>query len=402
MPRSAAVVSSRRSRYRNRVPDFLSRIAELFEDNFARRGELGASVSVWEHGREILSLAGGWHDREKTRLWTKETPVLVYSATKGPAAACTLHALESRGLGPGTRVAEIWPEFATAGKSGITAGDVLSHQAGLAALDTAPDVFDHAAVVRAMEAQPPLWASGEGHGYHPRTFGYLLDEIVRRLSGVTLADYWRAHFAGPLELDFWIGLPPEKLDSVSPIHGARVPPPEDAFLEAYSEVGSLTNRAFGSLRGLHGVSAMNSVEARLGAFPAFGGIGTAGGLGKFYAMLANHGELGGRRFFSAEALRWMSTPLARGFDRVLRIDTAFSAGFMQDPLDAQGRKLRALFGPSTRAFGQPGAGGSLAFADPENGRAFAYIMNQMEPGVLGNEKSLRLVRALYGAREDPA
>ena len=384
------------------VSDLQRKIAELFADNFARRGELGASVSIWQNGREIVSLAKGWRDRDKTKPWTPQTPVLVYSATKGPAAACVLHALEKEARDLTMRVAEVWPEFAAAGKDKITVGDVLSHRAGLAALSTAPDVFDHAAVVRAMEAQPPLWTLDEGHGYHPRTFGFLLDEIVRRITGETLGSYWRAHFAEPLALDFWIGLPPGKLDAVSPIHTARVPPPDDAFLQAFSDPASLTNRAFASPRGLHSVSAMNSPEARTAEFPAFGGIGTANALGKFYAMLANGGELDGQSCFSPQAIAWMSAPLARGFDKVLQIPTAFSAGFMQDPLDADGRKMRTIFGPSRLAFGQPGAGGSLAFADPEHGVAFAYIMNQMEPGVLPNEKSLRLVRAIYGAREHTA
>lgn len=381
------------------VADPFEKIAALFAENFARRGELGAAVSIWQNGREIVNLAGGWRDRGKTEPWTPETSVLVYSATKGPAAACVLHALENAALGLETRVAEVWPEFAGAGKSEITVGEVLSHRAGLAALAAAPDVFDHAAVVRAIEEQPPLWARGEGHGYHPRTFGFLLDEIVRRLAGEPLGSYWRGHFAEPLGIDFWIGLPAEKRDSVSPMHAARTAPPEDAFLEAFSDPASLTNRAFGSPRGLHSVSSMNTPEARTAAFPAFGGIGTAAGLGKFYAMLANGGSMDGRRYFSPRALAWMSTPLTRGFDKVLQIPTAFSAGFMQDPVDVQGRKTRAIFGPSRTAFGQPGAGGSLAFADPEHGIAFAYVMNQMEPGVLPGEKSLLLVRALYEALE---
>lgn len=372
-----------------------NKIREIFAENFARRGEVGASVSIWQAGREILSLADGWCDREKTMPWRAETPVLVYSATKGPAAACVLHSLEKSTRSLDTRVAEIWPEFGAAGKEQITIGETLSHQAGLAALTDAPDVFDYDAVIRAIETQPSRWLPNEGHGYHPRTFGFLLDEIVRRISGIALTEYWREHLAEPLGLDLWIGLPPEKLDAVSPIHTARTVPAESPFLRAFADPASLTSRAFGSPRGLHSVSSMNTPKARTAAFPAFGGIGTASALGKFYAMLANGGELDGQRFFSAPAIRWMSTTCATGFDKVLQMQTAFSAGFMKDPVDAEGRKIRATFGPSQLAFGQPGAGGSLAFADPKNRISFAYVMNQMEPGVLPNEKSLRLVRALY-------
>ena len=126
-----------------------------------------------------------------------------------------------------------------------------------------------------------------------------------------------------------------------------------------------------------------------------GGVGTARSLAKFYAMLASGGELEGKRFFEPHILSWMTTTLTQGNDRVLLLETAFSAGFMQDPVGAGGIKLRSTFGPSRRAFGHPGAGGSHAFADPDRGLAFAYVMNQMEPGVLPNVKSLRLVEAIY-------
>ena len=138
---------------------------------------------------------------------------------------------------------------------------------------------------------------------------------------------------------------------------------------------------------------MNTPEVRQASLPAFGGIGTAHALGKFYALLANGGALEGVRFF--ESLAPMTTTLVDGPDAVLLRPTAFSAGFMHDPLDEAGRKLRSLFGPSLMAFGQPGAGGSHAFADPQNNLAFAYVMNQMEPGVLPNEKALGMVEAIY-------
>jgi CubicO group peptidase (beta-lactamase class C family) len=173
------------------------------------------------------------------------------------------------------------------------------------------------------------------------------------------------------------------------------PPKGDLFYTAFLTAGSFTARAFTSPRGLHSAAALNKPEALTASFPGFGGVGTASGLAKFYAMLANRGTLAGRRFFEPPTLDWMKTTLTQGHDRVLLMETAFAAGFMRDPVDADGRKTRTLFGPSLSAFGQPGAGGSHAFADPENGLAFAYVMNQMEPGVLPGPKALRLVEALY-------
>jgi CubicO group peptidase (beta-lactamase class C family) len=136
---------------------------------------------------------------------------------------------------------------------------------------------------------------------------------------------------------------------------------------------------------------MNSAAARLGSFPAFGGIGSATAIAKFYGTLACDGD----SIIAAEAIEPLTRPLASGFDLVLRMETAFSTGLMQDPLIAGGGKLRSIFGPSPRAFGQPGAGGSFAFADPDRRLGFAYIMNQMEPGILPNSKSLLLVDRMY-------
>lgn len=372
------------------------RLTEVFRENFSTHDELGASLSVWEAGREIVSLAAGFRDRQMTIAWTADTPVLFWSATKGLAAACLLHAMQEHHIGLDRRVAEFWPEFAAAGKSSITLGDLLSHRAGLPALTTEVSVLDHDAVVRALAHEEPHWMPGDGHGYHPRTFGFLVDEALRQISGRVLQDYWREHFAQPLDLDVWIGVPPEMVDKVAPVFPTKNALPEDdLFYKAFLQAGSFTARAFGSPRGLHSVAAMNAAEARTSSFPAFGGVGTAQSLAKFYAMLANGGEFEGRRYFTAATLAQMTTTLVQGFDRVLLIDTAFSAGFMRDPVRPDGTKERTIFGPSLLAFGHPGAGGSHAFADPERRLGFAYVMNQMEPGILPHAKSLRLVEALY-------
>ena len=228
-------------------------------------------------------------------------------------------------------------------------------------------------------------------GYHPRTAGYLWDEIVRKVAGKPLGEYWRRCFAEPLGLDFWMGLPVNRLPDVAPLHASSTPPENDAFLKAYADTASLTHRAFNSPRGLFSVSSMNTAAARLTSFPAFGGVGTAAALAHFYGSLAS----GGEQAVPAGALTAMSTCMAKGVDRVLQIETAFSAGFLLDPVSITGEKMRTAFGPSPRAFGQVGAGGSLGFADPDRGLGFAYVMNQMEPGLLPNAKSRLLVERMY-------
>ncbi len=368
------------------------RLGPLFEDNFQHLGELGAAVSVWQDGRSILELHGGFRDAHREQPWTEETIVLFWSATKGLGSACLLHVLQEHSIALDIQVAEFWPEFAQAGKEKITLSQLLSHQAGLAALDETAEITDHAAVVRALEKQAPLWPPGTAHGYHARTFGFLLDELVRRIDGRRLGAYWRETFADPLGLDIWIGLPAEENVRAATIYAAKASTaPDDPFYRALTTPGTLPRRVFSSPRGLQAISAMNDPANRARSLVSLGGIGSAYSLGKFYALLANGGEMEGRRLFTEATLAQMSTTLTAGIDQVFGRPTAFSAGFMKDPAEARPR----IFGPARSAFGHPGAGGSQAFADPENRLAFAYVMNQMERQVLPNAKSLRLVAALY-------
>lgn len=376
-----------------------ARVEPLFAENFSKRGELGASVSIWQNGEPLLELHGGFRDARRALPWTPDTLVLVWSATKGIGSACLLHLLQANRLDPGRRVAEFWPEFAQNGKGEIAIAQVMSHQDGLSAIDEPVEIFHYDAVVAALARQRPIWPPGSAHGYHARTFGFLIDEIARRISGTSIADYWRHTFADPLALDFWIGLPEQFHGRCATIYAAKTgKPPEPAeFYRKLAESGTLQRRTFTSPAGLHAVSAMNKPEMRLLNIVSFSGIGSATALAKFYGMLANGGELGGVRFFNETTLRWMSETLSSGIDEVFEIPTAFSAGFMKDPDGAP----RRIFGPSPTAFGHPGAGGSNAFADPENRLSFAYVMNQMEQSLLPNEKSVRLVNAIYEGAETP-
>jgi CubicO group peptidase (beta-lactamase class C family) len=371
----------------------LQRLKPLFEENFEKLGELGAAFSVWQNGKPLIDLYGGFCDTGREKPWTADTVVLVWSATKGIGSACVLHALQQQNIELNRPVAEFWPEFGQADKEKITLEQLLSHQAGLCALDLRVDVLNYDGVIRALEAQAPLWSPGTGHGYHARTFGFLLDELMLRTTGKTLSEYWQENFAGPLELDFWIGLPEEQNSRVATIYAAKSgKPPEPAkFYRDLVTPGTLARKTFTSPYGLNVISKMNDPHIRAQPFVSFGGIGSASALAKFYSMLANDGELDGQTFFSAKTIESMTTTLSDGIDHVFQIPTAFSAGFMKDSRDA----ARRMFGPPATSFGHPGAGGAHAFADPENKIAFAYVMNQMEQSVLPNEKSLRLVDAIY-------
>ena len=371
----------------------LQRLKPLFQENFENFGELGAAVSVWQHGKPVVDLYGGYCDSRREKPWTADTLVLVWSATKGIGSACLLDALQQREIELDRRVAEFWPEFAQSGKDKITLAQLLSHQSGLCALDQRVNVLDYEGVIRALQAQTPLWPPGTAHGYHARTFGFLLEELVRRITGETLSDYWREKFARPLQLDFWIGLPERENPRVATIYApksGKPPEPKQFYLNLVTP-GTLARKTFTSPYGLQVISKMNDPAIRGQPIVSFGGIGSASALAKFYSMLANGGSFDGKSFFSEKTIGWMTTTLSDGIDRVFQITTAFSAGFMKDSRHA----AREMFGPSQTSFGHPGAGGSHAFADPENKIAFAYVMNQMQQSVLPNEKSLRLVDAIY-------
>ena len=367
-----------------------ARLEPLFRENFENFGELGAAVSVWQNRRLILDLHGGFRDARREQAWSDDTLVLIWSATKALGSACLLHVLQEHKIDLEHRVADFWPEFGQAGKGQITLAQLMSHQAGLAALDRQVDIRDYPAVIDALEKQEPNWSPGDGHGYHARTFGFLIDELVRRVAGTTIAEYWRKTFAEPLALDIWIGLPEFENHRVATMYAAKIgkgPEPQQ-FYDDLATPGTLARRVFASPRGLDAVSAMNTPENRARSIVSFGAIASAQSLGKFYSILAD----GGSPFFSEHTMHWMTTTLTDGVDRVFQIPTAFSAGFMKE---AKGSSKK-IFAGSTFTFGHPGAGGSHAFADPENKIAFVYVMNQMEQSVLPNEKSLRLVDAICG------
>jgi len=371
------------------------RLKPLFDENFTHRGELGAAVSVWHEGKPLVNLHGGFCDAGRERPWNSDTLVLVWSATKGIGSACLLHALQEHRIDLARKVSEFWPAFAGSGKGGVSISVLMSHSAGLCVLDHAVDILDYEDVIRALEVQAPVWEPGTAHGYHARTFGFLVDELTRRITGLSTSDYWRRVFAEPLGLDFWIGLPNELNPRVATIYAAKAGgSPEPAnFYRDLATPGTLQQRTFASPKGLQSVNAMNKPEISAHPLVSFGGIGSADALAKFYGMLANGGVMEGHRYFEADTIRSMSEVLIHGQDQVFEIPTAFSAGFMASWASDH------MFGPSGCGFGHPGAGGSHTFADLKNRIGFAYVMNQMQQTVLPNEKSLCLVEALYANHE---
>lgn len=371
-------------------PSSLGNVIEVFERNFRDRGELGASVSVWWGGDEVLSLGHGWCEREQVRPWTKETLVPIYSATKVPAAAAMLLALERHGLDEHTPVGEVWPGFPLEKAS---FAQMLSHQCGLAALDRRANVLEHDEVVTAVETQEPAWLPGDGHGYHPRTFSVLLEEPVRRLTRMSLGAFWQREIARPLGLDLWIGLPQSEWPRVARLYPGKAAHDElvDAFYKQMTVSGSYTRRAFSSPHGLHAIHEMNEPRGWTSALPAMGGLSTASALAKFYQAAIGEVESP----LSPRIRHALATRQSAGEDRVLLRPTVFTCGAQLDPVDGSGRKIRHIYGPSKGAFGHPGAGGCHGMADPSSGVSFAYVMNQMNLSVMPGIKCVEMIEALF-------
>ncbi len=363
----------------------IHQIRNEFKQGFLTGSEVGASVSVWKHGEEVMTRFDGTVDKD--RAWTAETIVPVFSATKGPAAATLIYCLEQAGMDLESEVRRVWPEFPV---SGATFGDLLSHQCGLAGVENEVQALDYQGVISAIEQQEPLWEPLTAHGYHPRLGGFMLDECVRRLTSIPLGEVWRKDIAEPLNIDFWIGLPASEDYRVATLYAGKMSPSQmkEGFYAEVGKAGSIVNTAFRSPKGVQGASEMNRPENWRAGYPAMGGVGSARSLAMFYQ--ATMGHLDGSPFTDSMRVQFNARRV-NGDDLVLCAPTSFGGGFMMDPLDDQGGKVRNLIGSDLSGYGHPGAGGSHAFADPSSGYSFAYVMNQMEVSVLPGEKVKRML-----------
>lgn len=364
-------------------------VREAFSAHFREGLEHGASVALSVDGRLVVDLWAGVASRRTGALWGRDTIVNLYSATKG-VSALTLHLLADAGLLElDAPVARYWPEFAAEGKGGITVTDVLSHRAGLAAVvEPLPHdaLYDHQRIAGALAKQPAAWTRAEGHGYHPQTFGFLVGELVRRVAGQRLGAFVAERIAGPLEADLRIGFGPEHDGRVA--HVTRPlgiqPPAGQPDLQAVfqNEPDSLTTRAFANPSPSHG--AVGTRAFRAAEIPGSNGHGNARALALIYGALAA-GEL-----LSGPALSRCQDECAFGIDKVLRVPTRFGPGFMLSQPSGGG-----WFSPNPRAFGHPGMGGALGFADPAVGLGFGYTMNRAGASILVGDRPRRLVEACY-------
>jgi CubicO group peptidase (beta-lactamase class C family) len=362
-------------------------VQEAFAANFERYGEVGAACAIHVHGRQVVDLWGGVTTPGGTAPYTADTLQMVLSVSKG-VVAIAAHMLAQEGrLDFDAPVVEYWPEFAAEGKANIPVRWLFSHRAGLAAIErpvSLEDVYAWTPVVDALAAQRPLWEPGTAHGYHAITYGWLAGEVLRRVSGMSVGTLIAERIARPLGTEFFIGLPEALNERVAPLIPSPPPPPgdpPDAMALLLADPTTLAHKAFGNPRVL---SAVNGYPFRAAEVPAANGIGTARALSRLYAACI--GQVDGIRLLDAETLEKASRTQARGEDLVTGYETHYATGF-QLPFP-----FRPMAGAGS--VGHYGMGGSVAFAHPELGFSFAYVMNQMLPSAQVDPRHAALVHAL--------
>lgn len=378
-------------------------VRDRFIQNFADHGEVGASLCILHRGETVVDLVGGADT--KGNPYDERTLQLVFSATKGATAICANLLVQDGLLDLSAPVAEYWPEFAANGKGSMPASWLLCHKSGL--IDTSmPLTFDEAldwdTVTAALAASEPIWEPGTRHGYHAVTYGWLVGELIRRVSGTSIGEFFARRVAEPLGLDFWIGLPEDQHSRVSHLISMSSPIRSEeigalgldsapkggglvAMLDKLLGPGNLTGRALTAPGGAFSDQDIwNNPRVWSAQIPAANGITNARSLARMYA--ATMGEVDGFRLFEPETLDRAITMQTEGPDAVLMMPIPFGLGFM----------LHSQFSgfSSPAAFGHYGAGGAVGFGDPSSDIAFGYAMNQMQLSLAGDQRTGGLIAAL--------
>jgi CubicO group peptidase (beta-lactamase class C family) len=373
--------------------DGFGAVHDAFAKNFAEHDELGAAFSLYVNGEKKVDLWAGVANSATGAAWTEDTLQLVFSSTKGAAALCVARLVDAGKLSYTDTVATHWPEFAAEGKGDITVEQLLSHQSGLIAVDTPltlEAILEVGPVVEALAAQKPLWEPGSDHGYHALTYGWLAGELVRRVDGRSIGTYFAEEVAGPLGLDFYIGLPESEEPRVSML--ASPPPPATAEeVELMMGVMGPGTNGFRALTMDGALVALdpdnnhfNTRAVHATEMPAANGITNARSLARMYASTI--GEVDGVRTMSAETMEAARVERVNGPDLTLVAESRFGAGFM-----LQGELTPMIHDGS---FGHAGAGGSLGYANPELGIGYGYVMNQMGGGLTGDPRTINLNNAV--------
>ena len=368
------------------------RVADAFAANFDH-GDVGAACCVYVDGEPVVDLVGGIADTETERPWDAHTLALVFSTTKGATATCANLLVQRGQLDPEAPVAHYWPEFAVNGKDTVLVRHVLSHSAGIPVVE-GDFTLDHALawdpIVEQLARQAPRWEPGTAIGYHLRSYGWLVGELVRRIDGRTLGTFFREEIGVPLGLDWWIGLPETIEPRVAPI----IPPdtPDDPevreLMDAIMAPGTMMGDALtGPANLFHYDDMWNTRALHACELPSSNGIASAHAVARMYAALV--GDVDGVRILDGASVERATRMQIEGTDVVIGAPMRYGLGYsLGDALSSAA--------PAT-AFGHSGAGGSLGFADPARGLGFGYVMTKMQVGLAEDRRPHNLVRAMYAS-----
>ena len=356
----------------------------VFEGQLASGQDIGASFCATLEGETVVDLWGGFADAEKTRAWERDTIVNVYSTTKTMTALTALLVADRGDLDFDAPVAKYWPEFAANGKSGVKVSHLMAHSAGLSGWKepiTNDDLYDWEKATSLLAAQAPYWEPGTAPGYHALTQGYLVGEVIRRITGRSLGTVFREEIAGPLGADFHIGLPASEDHRVAHL----IPPPPGAAIAdgpAQSELqANMSNNP-----GID-VMATRTRGWRGAEIPAAGGTGNARSVAEIHAILANGGVAKGKRFLSEAGCRKALELQIEGTDLILGGPARFGLGF--------GLAGGAIPLPNPNSMFWGGYGGSLVIIDMDARTTFAYAMNKMAGTTTGDMRAFALAMAMW-------
>ena len=361
------------------------RVYDALATNIRSGKEVGASICVTIGGEPVIDLWGGWREKEHLHPWTADTIVNVFSATKTVASLAVLMLHDRGDLDLFAPVAKYWPEFAQNGKSAVTVAQLMAHSSGLSGWKeplSKADLYDWDKVTTLLAAQAPFWEPGTAPGYHALTQGYLVGEVVRRITGRSLGTVFREEIAEPLGADFHIGLPASEDARVAEL----IPPPRGGAI-GDGPMSELT----ANMSNNPGIDVRETrTRAWRGAeIPAAGGQGNARSIARVHSILANGGEVDGRRYLSEAGCRRALELQVEGQDLVLNTPARFGLGF--------GLAGGVLPTPNASVLYWGGYGGSLAVIDMENRAAFGYAMNRMESTTTGDVRGVGLVMGMWGA-----
>jgi CubicO group peptidase (beta-lactamase class C family) len=348
--------------------------------------DIGASFAAYINGERVVDIWAGHLDLEQSKPWQEDTLVNVYSTTKTMSFLCAMLLAEQGRLDFEANVSDYWPEFAQNGKESIKVWHLMNHAAGLSGTDEpleGEDLYDWAKVISALEQQAPWWEPGSATGYHALTQGYLIGEVVRRITGKSIGQFFGSEIAGPLQADFYIGVP----ESEFPRIGDLFPPGGDAALGQGGDSDTIAARTFR----YPATTALTSRTTgwRTAEIPAANGHGNARSVAKIHSVLANKGQSHGVRLFSEDLARQVMDVRIEGTDMALGVPMAFGLGF--------GVNTAKLLSPNPNTCFWGGWGGSLALIDQDAGMSMSYVMNKMDVGLTGDVRSYNLVQAMYAA-----